>query len=79
MRKGLLKARFLPLLRLGGVSLSENASPACGDEVPQLILLNAGKPDEHDGMIHIVIRDIVSFGIVGQKCIPLFKIGANDK
>ena len=65
------------LVRLLGVS--ENALPGCGEEVAQLVVLHAGKPDQHDGVLHVVVGDVVRFGIVGEECSALFKIGADDK
>jgi hypothetical protein len=59
--------------------VSKNALSGSGEEVAQLVVLHAGKPDEHDGVLHVVVRNVVRCRIVGEECSALFKIGADDK
>ena len=59
--------------------MSENALSGRGEEVAQLVVLHAGKPDQHDGVIHVVVGDVVRFRIFGEECGALFEIGADDK
>ena len=48
-------------------------------EVAQLVGLHAGKPDQHGGVIQVVVRDVVGFRIFGEEGGALFKIGADDQ
>ena len=68
-----------PGLLLRPPGFSENALSGRGDEVAQLVVLQAGKPDQHDGVVHVVVRDVIRSRIVGEECGPLFEIGADDK
>ena len=53
--------------------------PGGREEVAQLVGLHAGKPDQHGGVIQVVVRDVVGFRIFGEEGGALFKIGAEDK
>jgi hypothetical protein len=55
------------------LGVSENALSGCGEEVAHLVMLYAGEPDEHDGVLYVVVRDVVSSRIVGEECRPLCK------
>ena len=71
------RSRRSSLLRPRGVG--ENALPGCADESAQLLVGYARKPDQHERVAQVMVRDIVGFRIFGEESRALFEIGAEDK
>ena len=59
--------------------MGEDALPGGGEEVVQLVAPEAGEADQHNGVLRIVVRDVIRFGVVAQECRTLFEIGSDDQ
>ena len=59
--------------------VGENALPGCADESAQLLVAYARKPDQHERVAQVMVRDVVRFRIFGEESRALFEIGAEDQ
>ena len=64
---------------MGLLGVSENAMPGRRDEIAQLVELHAGEANQHGGVIHVMVGDVVCFRIFREERSALFKIGADDE
>ena len=61
------------------IGVGEDALSGCGEELAQLVLLQATRPDQHDGVPGVVVRQVERSRIVGKERGALFEIGADNK
>jgi hypothetical protein len=57
----------------------EDAPSGRGEEVAHLIVPQACQPNEHNGVLRVVVREVVRSRIVGEERSALSKISADDK
>src|SRR5689334_8824247 len=70
---------FQSNLLAGRLGMSKNAFSAGGEKISELVVLKAGEPDQHHGVLGVVIRDVVCLRIIADECRSLLKIGAYNK
>src|SRR4051812_23071278 len=69
----------LALCRFLARLVIQNAPARSGEEVAQLVAPDPGKPDQDDGMVRVMFREVVRFGIVGEERRALLEIGAEGE